>query len=103
VQIHLANALIVAHHIQKKKIFMSVSGVYILSGVRTPAGSFGKSLKSVTATRLGAAAIKGAVKAAGLTPGDVQEVFMGNVISASLGQAPARQAAIFAGWYDILF
>jgi acetyl-CoA acetyltransferase len=81
---------------------MSISGVYILSAVRTPAGSFGKSLKSVPATRLGAAAIKGAIKAAGLLPADVQEVFMGNVISASLGQAPARQAAIYAGWYEII-
>lgn len=82
---------------------MSVSGVYILSGVRTPAGSFGKSLASIPATRLGATAIKGAISAAGLLPSDVQEVFMGNVISASIGQAPARQAAIYAGWYQYDF
>ena len=77
---------------------MSISGVFILSGVRTPSGSFGKSLASIPATRLGAAAIKGAIKSAALVPSDIQEVFMGNVISASLGQAPARQAAIYAGW-----
>ena len=76
-----------------------MSGVFILSGVRTPSGSFGKSLASVSATRLGAEAIKGAIKSAGLNPVDIQEVFMGNVISASLGQAPARQAALYAGWY----
>lgn len=82
---------------------MSISGVYILSAARTASGSFGKSLASIPATRLGSAAIKGAIKSAGLIPSDVQEVFMGNVISASIGQAPARQAAIYAGWYTIYF
>ncbi len=71
--------------------------VYIVSAVRTPMGSFGGSLASVSATRLGAAAIKGAVAKAGIKPEDVTEVFMGNVLQANVGQAPARQAAIFAG------
>ncbi len=71
--------------------------VYIVSAVRTPLGSFGGALSSVPAPKLGAAAIKGALEKAGVEPGQVQEVFMGNVYSANLGQAPARQAAIFAG------
>jgi acetyl-CoA C-acetyltransferase len=71
--------------------------VYILSAVRTPIGSFGGSLSALSATQLGAAAIKGALQKAGLDPKEVQEVIMGNVLTANLGQAPARQAAIFAG------
>jgi acetyl-CoA C-acetyltransferase len=71
--------------------------VYILSAVRTPLGSFGGALSSVSATKLGSIAIKGALEKAGVDAKEVQEVFMGNVVSANLGQAPARQAAIFAG------
>ncbi|HAN78892.1 MAG TPA: acetyl-CoA C-acetyltransferase [Bacteroidales bacterium] len=71
--------------------------VYIVSAVRTPIGSFGGALSTVSATKLGAAAIKEAVAKAGIDPSEVNEVFMGNVISANLGQAPARQAALFAG------
>jgi acetyl-CoA C-acetyltransferase len=71
--------------------------VVIISAVRTPIGSFNGSLAAVSATQLGAAAIKGAVERAGIKPEDVQEVFMGNVISANLGQSPATQAAIYAG------
>jgi acetyl-CoA C-acetyltransferase len=71
--------------------------VYILSAVRTPLGSFGGALSSISATQLGATAIKGALAKAGIDAKEVQEVFMGNVVSANLGQAPARQAAIFAG------
>ena len=71
--------------------------VVIVSAVRTPMGSFGGSLSSVSASKLGAVVIKGAVEKAGLSVNDVQEVFMGNVLQANLGQAPARQAAIFAG------
>lgn len=71
--------------------------VVIVSAVRTPIGSFGGSLKDVSATRLGAIAIKGALEKAGIKPADVQEVLMGCVIQANLGQAPARQAAKFAG------
>ena len=71
--------------------------VYIVSAVRTPIGSFLGSLSSVPATKLGAAAISGAIKKIGLAPENVDEVFMGNVMQANVGQAPARQAAIFAG------
>ncbi len=71
--------------------------VYIISAVRTPIGSFGGSLKSLTATQLGAAAIKGALQKAGVQPQQIQDVLMGCVIQANLGQAPARQAAKFAG------
>jgi acetyl-CoA C-acetyltransferase len=71
--------------------------VYIVSAVRTPLGSFGGSLASVPATRLGATAIKGALAKINLDPTEVQEVLMGCVLQANLGQAPARQAAIFAG------
>ena len=75
--------------------------VYIISAVRTPIGSFGGALSSVSATRLGGTAIKAAVEKAGIKPEDVQEVFMGNVLSASLGQAPATQAAKLAGLPDV--
>ncbi|OAV44081.1 acetyl-CoA C-acyltransferase [Lewinella sp. 4G2] len=71
--------------------------VYIVSAVRTPIGSFGGQFASLSATQLGAAAIKGALEKAGVKPEQVDEVLMGNVVSANLGQAPARQAAIHAG------
>lgn len=71
--------------------------VVIVSAVRTPIGSFGGKLSSIPATKLGATAIKAAISKAGIKPELVDEVFMGNVLQANLGQAPARQAAIFAG------
>jgi acetyl-CoA C-acetyltransferase len=71
--------------------------VYIVSAVRTPMGSFGGSLKDISATKLGAIAIQGALDRAGVKPELVQEVLMGSVLQANLGQAPARQAARFAG------
>jgi acetyl-CoA C-acetyltransferase len=71
--------------------------VYIISAVRTPMGSFGGVLAGIPATRLGAAAIKGALAKAGVDPKEVNEVLMGCVLQANLGQAPARQAALFAG------
>ena len=74
--------------------------VFIISAVRTPIGSFGGSLSGVSATRLGATAIKGALEKAGIPDDQVNEVIMGNVVSANLGQAPARQAARFAGLPD---
>lgn len=74
--------------------------VYIISAVRTPMGSFGGILKEVPATRLGAIAIKGALEKAGIASTQVDEVLMGSVIQANLGQAPARQAAKFAGLPD---
>ena len=69
----------------------------IVSAVRTPTGKFLGGLKSFTAPQLGAMVVKEAVRRAGIDPNDVDEVIMGNVVSAGLGQAPARQAAIFAG------
>ena len=74
--------------------------VYIVSAVRTPLGSFGGTLAGVSATKLGAIAIKGALEKINLDPKLVNEVFMGSVIQANLGQAPARQAAKFAGLPD---
>jgi len=74
--------------------------VYIVSAVRTPIGSFGGSLKDFSAPQLGAIVIKAAVERAGIQPADVQEVLMGCVIQANTGQAPARQAAKFAGLPD---
>lgn len=71
--------------------------VVIVSAVRTPIGSFMGSLSTVTATQLGAAAIKGALNKINLDPNLVDEVLMGNVVQAGVGQAPATQAAIFAG------
>jgi acetyl-CoA C-acetyltransferase len=71
--------------------------VYIISAVRTPIGSFGGSLKNLSATQLGAVAIKNAVAKAGIKSEQVQDVLMGCVLQANLGQAPARQAAKFAG------
>ncbi|MBK6830832.1 MAG: acetyl-CoA C-acyltransferase [Flavobacteriales bacterium] len=71
--------------------------VVIVSAVRTPIGSFGGSLLEVPATQLGAAVVKAAVERAGVAPEAVQEVIMGSVLQANLGQAPARQAAKFAG------
>lgn len=74
--------------------------VYIVSAVRTPMGSWGGSLKVFSATKLGSFAIKGALQRAGVEPSAVNEVLMGCVMQANLGQAPARQAAIFAGIPD---
>ncbi len=71
--------------------------VYIVSAVRTPIGTFGGKLKDIPATKLGAIAIKGAIEKAGIKAEEVKEVYMGCVLQANLGQAPARQAAIFAG------
>lgn len=71
--------------------------VFIISAVRTPIGSFGGVLSEIPATKLGAAAIKGALASTRLSADVVQEVLMGNVVSANLGQAPARQAAFAAG------
>lgn len=81
----------------EKTKFEQMKSVYIVSAVRTPIGSFGGTLASVSATQLGAAAIKGALEKAQIPVTEVQEVIFGNVLSAGLGQAPARQAAIFAG------
>jgi acetyl-CoA C-acetyltransferase len=83
----------------RKKSYMS-KVVYIVSAVRTPMGSFGGVLKDVPAPQLGATAIKAAIERAGIQPDQVDEVLMGCVIQAGLGQAPARQAAKAAGLPD---
>ncbi len=83
-----------------QKSFAMNKEVFIVSAVRTPMGSFGGSLSSVSATQLGAVAIKGALEKIGLSGTEVQEVIMGSVLQANLGQAPARQAAKFAGLPD---
>ncbi|MCC3156777.1 acetyl-CoA C-acyltransferase [Hymenobacter sp. 15J16-1T3B] len=76
---------------------MQTKEVYVISAVRTPIGSFGGSLASLSAIELGSIALKGALEKAGVEAKEVQQVIMGNVISANLGQAPARQAALKAG------
>ncbi|XP_050544721.1 acetyl-CoA acetyltransferase, mitochondrial [Daktulosphaira vitifoliae] len=82
----------------KRYFSSSISkNVFIISTARTPIGSFGGSLKTLSATKLGAIAIQAAVNRSGLSKNDIEEVFMGNVCQGGVGQAPARQAAIFAG------
>ncbi|HYH56025.1 MAG TPA: acetyl-CoA C-acetyltransferase, partial [Anseongella sp.] len=71
--------------------------VVIVGAARTPIGSLGGSLSSLSAPRLGALAVKAAVQRAGIDPGLIQELFMGNVLAAGQGQAPATQVAVFAG------
>ncbi|MDB5246525.1 MAG: acetyl-CoA C-acyltransferase [Segetibacter sp.] len=79
---------------------MNKREVYIISAVRTPIGSFGGSLKELSATQLGAIAINGAISKAGIDPAMVDELLMGSVIQAGLGQAPARQACKASGLPD---
>ena len=74
-----------------------MKNVVITSYARTPIGSFGGKLESISATKLGAHAIKAAINKSKIDPSQIEEVYMGNVLSAGLGQAPARQSAIFAG------
>src|SRR5882757_2675786 len=76
---------------------MSSDPVVILSARRTPVGAFQGALAAVTAPQLGAVAIRAAIADSGLRPADIDEVIMGCVLSAGLGQAPARQAALGAG------
>ncbi len=75
----------------------TIQNVYIVAAVRTPIGRFGGALASLSAVQLGSIAIKGALEKAGVDAAEVNEVYMGNVVSANLGQAPARQAALGAG------
>ena len=81
----------------KIKIKENMKEVFIVSAVRTPMGSFMGSLSTVPATKLGAAAVKGALDKINLDPKNVQEIYMGNVLQAGEGQAPARQVALGAG------
>src|SRR5581483_2321126 len=76
---------------------MKYRDVYLLSAARLPTGKFKGSLQTIRATDLGAHAVRAAVERAQLDPAQVDEVLMGNVVSAGLGQAPARQAALGAG------
>jgi acetyl-CoA C-acetyltransferase len=76
---------------------LQMKEVFIVAATRTPIGSFGGMFANLSATQLGAIAIKGAVAKAGLEAGQIDEIYMGNVIASGLGQAPATQAAIFAG------
>jgi len=71
--------------------------VYILSASRTPIGSLGGSLSSLTAPQLGVTAVKHAIEKSGLSADKVEEVYLGNVVSAGVGQSPARQVGIAAG------
>jgi acetyl-CoA C-acetyltransferase len=71
--------------------------VYIVAAVRTPMGSFNGMLSGISAPKLGATAIKGALSKSGVKSSDIDEVYFGNVLQAGVGQAPARQAAILAG------
>lgn len=87
----------VCKFVKNTEYIFSMEAVYIVSMARTPIGSFGGRLAGVHASKLGAHAIAAALKRILLDPKLVQEVYMGNVLSANLGQAPARQAAIFAG------
>jgi acetyl-CoA C-acetyltransferase len=97
ITIHQTNKLLSC---ARKNYFSNMRTVYIASAVRTPYGSFGGTLKDLSATQLGAIAIKAAVEKAGLNPDQVQEVLMGCVLQANLGQAPARQASMLAGLPD---
>ena len=74
-----------------------MSSSFIISAVRTPIGSFQGGFKTLSATDLGAVAVEAVVEKSGLKPGQIDEVILGNVISAGVGQAPARQAALKAG------
>ena len=91
---------LINHYFRTKYQERIMKEVYIVSAVRTPMGSFNGKLASVPAPKLGAVAIKGALDQAGVEAKEVNEVFMGNVLSAGLGQAPARQASMFAGVPD---
>jgi acetyl-CoA C-acetyltransferase len=83
-----------------KEPIMSSREVFIVSAARTPIGAFQGALSDVSATRLGATAIKAALERAGVSPDAVDETYMGNVLTAGVGQAPARQAAKYAGIPD---
>ncbi|KAM3964970.1 acetyl-CoA acetyltransferase 1 isoform 2-T2 [Aphomia sociella] len=95
IKMHPANKLLKTMAAYSTKV--SLNEVVIASAVRTPIGSFRGSLASLSATELGAIAVKGAIERAGIPKEEIKEVYIGNVCGANLGQAPARQAVIFAG------
>src|SRR3989442_4088113 len=77
-----------------------MTDVVLAGACRTPVGKYGRAFRNVEAVKLGSTVIAEAVNRAGLVPADIEEVIMGNVISAGLGQNPARQAALFPGLPD---
>jgi acetyl-CoA C-acetyltransferase len=93
----VSKIIIFAVHLKYSTYYMNKKEVLVIAAVRTPMGSFGGSLKDFSATKLGAIAIRAALEKAGIQPQQVQDVLMGCVIQANLGQAPARQAAKLAG------
>lgn len=97
VQLQLKSFFLIFAVLKRFRNSLTMKEVYIISAVRTPIGSFGGSLASLSAVQLGGAAVKGALEKAKIDPKMIQEVFIGNVISAGLGQAPATQVAASAG------
>ncbi|XP_072752719.1 acetyl-CoA acetyltransferase, mitochondrial isoform X1 [Anoplolepis gracilipes] len=91
----LTNVNFMSRRLYSSKV--SLNNVVIVSAVRTPMGSFLGSLSNISATKLGAVAVQAAVERAGIAKEQVKEIYMGNVCQSFLGQAPARQAALFAG------
>nr|CDI54380.1 acetoacetyl-CoA thiolase [Melanopsichium pennsylvanicum 4] len=90
----------VARLSQTARIMSQINDVFIVSAARTPIGSFNGVLKKATAPELGVVAVKAAIERAGLKPDQIEEVYMGNVLQANVGQAPARQVALKAGCPD---
>jgi acetyl-CoA C-acetyltransferase len=82
----------------QSSVSLKENPVYILSASRTPIGSLGGSLSSLTAPQLGVTAVKHAIEKAGISADKVEEVYLGNVVSAGVGQSPARQVGIAAGY-----
>ena len=99
-QPHQSNYLCIDFLKKYNLTIMNTREVYVVAAVRTPIGSFGGSLKDISAPKLGGIAIKGAIAKAGIQPEMVEELIMGSVIQANLGQAPARQACKAAGLPD---
>jgi len=93
-KLFVKNACQFSRNISTKSV---LNEVVILSAARTPIGSFCSKLAPLSASQLGATAIKGAIKESGVSTEDIQEVYMGNVVGGGMGQAPARQATLFAG------
>lgn len=93
-KLFVKNACQFSRNISTKSV---LNEVVILSAARTPIGSFCSKLAPLSASQLGATAIKGAIKESGVSADDIQEVYMGNVVGGGMGQAPARQATLFAG------
>jgi len=82
---------------RQSSISLKENPVYILSASRTPIGSLGGSLSSLTAPQLGVTAVKHAIEKSGLSADKIEEVYLGNVVSAGVGQSPARQVGIASG------